>query len=741
MSIAFIPGKTVEQDAPLARYLPPLPEGIVQTWLKANIPRGSWILDPFGASPQLDIEIARSGYRALTAVNNPILQFLLKMETRMITEKDMRAALAELASLRKGADRLERYIQSLYETECAVCGKTIPAESYLWERGAKVPNARIYHCPHCGDEGEYPTTQTDWDRLEYLNRGAMHRARAMERVISSEDPDRENVEEALNCYLNRPLYALFTLINKLDGAQISPETRNLLTAMLLSTCDAANTLWPYPVARSRPRQLIIPPHFKEYNLWFSMERSMNQWQSPDSPVPLTYWPDQPNASGGICLFRGRLKDLATRLNEIPIGAVVTAIPRINQAFWTLSALWAGWLWGKEAVQPFKGILSRRRYDWNWHTNALASTLHYLQTSLKEDTLCFALLCEVEAPFLTAVLTAAQWNKFTLRGIALRSEQAAAQITWKRTDPPPAPSQPLADLILAAAQNDLKKRGEPARYLQIYSAVLEKLAQEGALPERDDSAEQLPIPHLQTTVDKNLKNIEHFIRYEGSEHTLETGQWWLVCPPEKTIPLMDQVEMEIVRRVQKNPGITLTELDESLCNMFRGTHTPQLSYIKICLESYAERLTDQPECWQLRAEDLPHARREDLQMFTNLLHEIGERLHYKTNGDLPLLWINENDDVNYAYYIVASAMVSQYMLESAYPPEKSIIVLPGGRANLLATKIDNDARLSACVNAGWRFLKFRHLRHLAENPLLTRSIWDKQINSDPLVRVTSQMALL
>ena len=48
---AYIPGKPWERKEPLARYLPRLDRGIVDTWLKENIPSGSWVIDPFGATP------------------------------------------------------------------------------------------------------------------------------------------------------------------------------------------------------------------------------------------------------------------------------------------------------------------------------------------------------------------------------------------------------------------------------------------------------------------------------------------------------------------------------------------------------------------------------------------------------------------------------------------------------------------------------------------------------------------
>lgn len=74
-SVAYIPGIVAEDSFPLGRFLPPLPQGVVATWLRQNVPEGAWILDPFCSSPGLAVEAALAGYRVLAAANNPIERF------------------------------------------------------------------------------------------------------------------------------------------------------------------------------------------------------------------------------------------------------------------------------------------------------------------------------------------------------------------------------------------------------------------------------------------------------------------------------------------------------------------------------------------------------------------------------------------------------------------------------------------------------------------------------------------
>ena len=149
------------------------------------------------------------------------------------------------------------------------------------------------------------------------------------------------------------------------------------------------------------------------------------------PIPVVNWPELPGEAGGLCLFEGPMRNLAPRLKDLSIAAVVTALPRPNPAFWTLSALWAGWLWGKAAAAPFKSVLRRRRYDWNWHAAALYAALKNISDRLPLNTPLFALIPELEPAFLSAALLAAAGAGLELSGLALRTRHDPAQVLWHR----------------------------------------------------------------------------------------------------------------------------------------------------------------------------------------------------------------------------------------------------------------------------------------------------------------------
>src|SRR4030042_2123764 len=357
-SMPFIPGKIPAKTEPLWRYLSPVPEGVTSTWLGKNIPQGTWILDPFCASPRVALEAAAAGYRVLVTANNPITRFLLEMMANPPKEEALQAALADLSSSYVGNERTEPHIQSLYNTYCSRCGQIVSADYFIWEHGNPSPVIRFYSCPNCGDTGEHPCTPYDAELSSKFSSSGINKARALERVVASTDQDRIHVEQALSVYIPRALYALITIINKIEGLSIPPTGQKNLAGLLLNAFDQSNAMWKDASQKERRRQLAIPRQFRENNIWSALEEGINLWSVSDTTgtnpvIEVSAWPDLPSTAGGICIYEGRLITLADSLKEINISSVCTAIPRPNQAFWTLSALWAGWLWGREAVGAFK----------------------------------------------------------------------------------------------------------------------------------------------------------------------------------------------------------------------------------------------------------------------------------------------------------------------------------------------------------------------------------------------------
>jgi hypothetical protein len=727
----YLTGRPPKALPPLGRFLPPVLIGPVSDWLADHIPPGAWILDPFGASPALTVEVARAGYRVLVAANNPVTRFLIEMAAVPPTASDLQGALAALGSSRKENERLENHIQSLYLTECANCRRTIQADAFIWDKKSELIVGRIYTCPYCNDNGEREATPMDIENAaKWSATSAMHRARALERVASRNDPDRIHAEEAIENYPPRAIYALGTLINRLDQLELSSSRRRALMALILNACDVGDALWPHPIERRRPRQLTMPIRYRENNIWKALEDGIALWAPPEDGrgdfVSISFWPDVP-AMGGICIFEGALRELALKLKDKSIKAIIGAIPRPNQAFWTLSAVWAGWLWGREAVGPFKVVLRRRRYDWQWHAEALRAALGSLSNVLPARIPFFALLSEPEAPFISAALLAAQVSGFGLRGIAMRTADDPIQIVWEKAQVGTATSPFDKTIVREALQAYLLARGEPVTYLHLHTVSVAALAEKGALAWTSEALKEID------EVVQQALDLPIFARYEG--HTgPETGYWGMA---EDTVsPLLDKVEVAVVRLIQRNPGFDLGMLEKEVNRQFQGVLTPPIAMIDAILKSYAASESG----LRLRDEDNPAARRFDLEAMRGLLEIVAVRVGYEIDrrGENLMLW-KDGTEVVYAFHLSASALIGSIARDNSFPPDRTVVVIPGGRASLVAYKLKRDPGLRTRT-AGWRFIKFRHLRQIAELPLLTRETWEEQLNMDPIEQDSGQMMM-
>ena len=133
------------------------------------------------------------------------------------------------------------------------------------------------------------------------------------------------------------------------------------------------------------------------------------------------------------------------------------------------------------------------------------------------------------------------------------------------------------------------------------------------------------------------------------------------------------------------------------------------------------------------------RRSEMNKVGGMIEALGSRLGYSTSRqDRIYLW-QEDGQTLYAFYVLASALMGRALSEITFPPEQSILLLPGGRASLATYKAQRDPSLAGRLK-DVRVMKYRLLRTLLEVPVLTRESFGKQIASDPLEKSKLQMIL-
>jgi hypothetical protein len=221
----------------------------------------------------------------------------------------------------------------------------------------------------------------------------------------------------------------------------------------------------------------------------------------------------------------------------------------------------------------------------------------------------------------------------------------------------------------------------------------------------------------------------FVHHAESKNP-EIGLWGLAKWEAATDSLPDRVEMITVPFLQKNPRSTLRDLEIVVNADLPGLLTPSLGLLRAVLSSYA---VESEGVWSLRPEDLPATRRTDLetaaQALTALARRLGGTVQRQESPRWLILW-QDSGEILYAFYLLASAVAGQILRQNPYPPERSLLVLPGGRAGLLAYKLDRDPTLKSAAE-GWRIVKFRALRRLNEITGLTRARFEKELGGDPI----------
>lgn len=739
MDIAFPPGVPVALAGPLARFLPPLEEGAVRRALERFGTAGDLVLDPFGASPRLVVEAALAGRAVLVAANNPISRFVIEHTATPFPLLLLQSALARLASAPKDDTRLEPFLLDLYASVCARCGGRVIVDHFVWEREAELPVLKGYTCEHCNHSAEETASDEDRSRAAaYAGRGLQH-ARALEQVAPAGDPDRSHAEAALSVYPGRTLYALITLVGKLEQLRLEGPLRHAAEALLLSVFDAANALWGHPEGRARPLQLTASPRFREVNVWRALERATSEWTARPTAVEVRSWPESGlPAPGQVAVFPGPAREMVEALPRDTVQALVTVLPRPNQAYWTLSALWAAWLWGREAAAPIRVALRRRRYDWAWHASALRTALAGVASALPPGTPVLAFMPEAESGFIAAALAGMDGAGFRLSGRAVRALEGQAVFTW-RLDPGPIPP-PEANLqprMAEAARRALQQRGEPAPFLTVHAASWCELALDRLLAPFWRMDDGNPILSLADAVAGMLREPRVFVRLGGGTEP-EHGLYWLADPAGILVPLAERVERLVLEALRGAPVVEEIEVESKVCVALPGLLTPDRRLIQVCLRSYAEQEPGTRR-WRLRAEDEPEARRRDCQEIEELLIGMGERLGFGVEAGERIAWKDSAGTAAYTFRVSELAAVGALLQDTGAP--NFIHVLPGGRASLVAEMARRDPRLRDWLAGRGRVLKFRHVRRLAAETTLRPENLAERLVLDPPEHRDPQLPLL
>ncbi len=725
--LTYLPAFDGFYQPPLGRFLPALPRGVISQWLEENTKPGDLILDPLGANPLSAIEAAYASRRVLFARNNPILWLLLEAFASSPSEAVLRLLVNKLLLSRHLDETLDQHLQSIYQTACNLCGNRIQPAGYIWESKGEIPIAKVYTCPHCGDSGEKPVTESDIYNLQRLGKIGLHRTRAFQRVMQGGNYEKESIETALDCYLPRAIYVSMLLVNRLEGLVLEKPERKLLQAILVSVFDEATSLWHWPEKNQRYLQLTLPSRFIEKNLWACLDTAPTLWKQEGRSVPLSYWPSLPPSEGGICLYQRQIADQKSLLECEEPAALVTVIPRPNQAFWTLSALWSGWLWGSKGATSMRSALSRRRYDWDWFAQAIHATFQSITTKVSRNTQVFGLFPQSTPNFYLGLLTGMHNAGFKSIGAAARIADDLIQCHWIPKTYPHFDS----DFNLRSAIADfLIDRGEPANYQEIITNCLTELGISGDLPKPVSMMNDSLFSKIQNEI-TTILNDEQFVKSINSSQ-VGGSQWWLCDTSQAQVPLSERIEQYIRSILIKGAPVEKRKMEKQVCEQFLGSRTPPAELIQICLESYADPIFKAVHHYLILPDENLNKRSLELIEMRSLISMCAEKLGIREElSEESITWKTNENLTLYRYFFTDSCSIIKFIQETPDEEEvNNVILFPGSRSRLLVYRLNHDPRLEAAANLSWSFVKFRTLRRLAQHDNLTLNLWKELLISDP-----------
>jgi len=726
-SFAFSPPVNGNYQPPLNRFIPVLPKGAALLWLKKKITPGSLILDPIGSNPYLDIEAARIGYRMLVARNNPILWLIMEVLASGCTPDDFQKNINKLLLTRRMNESLAEHIQGVYQTLCYSCGQSIQPKGYIWEKNSDAPSGKVYACPNCGDEGERPVSDKDIKNLRRLGSFQLHRNRAFQRVLQGGEYEQASIETALDCYLPRALYVVMTLINAMERMQLGKEEKRILRASLLPLLDKANSLWHWPPQDTRPLVLSLPSRFFEKNLWLSLEAGPGDWHLSNPPVPISYWPKLPPPTGGICLYNRRASNQPVFNDKTQPEALIAVFPRPNQAFWTFSALWSGWLWGRKAVNPMRSALTRRRYDWHWFTQAVHSSLQPLKAKIKPSTPFLGFLPQVSPNNFFAVLAGSRAAGFTLQGSAYRQNEELVQFEHISSDEK---KEEKELKIRPLIQDFLISRSEPAEFNQILMNCISQLASGANLPLSIDDIREGLFRTIQEEV-ASILNDNHFaVSFDSDKKG--ASRYWLLDAREATQPLSERVEAFINNELADRDFHLIADIEARTCQQFPGSQTPESDLVHECIYSYSREGEHGNLERQIRVEDLPAARKKDIEELEGLISAFAHMFGFKCERSKhSIIWMDTSAKSTFQFYFsLRSPSIGLLENMDEFANVKQIVVFPASRSRLLHARMRGDPRLAGYNQGKIHLVKFRHLRWLAQQKELNLSMWLDLLDGDP-----------
>lgn len=740
----FIPGRqdTAERIASGLRW--PIPAGLAEAYVAAYTEPGDRVLVPYCQGPVVVEEVLSAGRQVLALNFDPVLVMLVQTELAPPQGRDLDAAVARLGDSSKQGMPLRRYLLGLYATACPACFRPAVADYFVWDREQGQPIAKHLRCPACHWDGQTGIEQEDRERLAEVSDRGMHYHYVLDRVAppGEERALRPRLEFLLDLYSPRNLYALAELALRIESLFAGDPVQPALRILLLDCLERCSSLAPLPGSTARRRGLSRPGRYLERNVWHAFEEAATRLcavasqRGPALAASLQAFLSA-GAEGNAYLGQGLVRDLPRTLAPRSLRLILTSPPALDSAVWSLAYLWGAWLLGAEAVTPLRPLLRQRTPDPAWYARVMAGSLRTLGSLLSDEGRLVLVLTRQRRAVVEALVLASSQARLGLASLVQRGTDYRLELV-------PAfpqlgePSEGAVDVEIRrtsveAATRTVRKRGEPVAWLTLHASIQRRLAETGLLVSASEpgaTEEPSPLDMVAEQVEAALAD-PAFSRI--ASHESKQDLWWLADPTGSAVPLSDRVEEASYQLLQDALALTEDDFAGEVCRRFPGDLTPDAGLVSACLRAYGHEPT--PGYWQLRREDLPKKREEEQKAMAGHLLALGQRLGYQTQSRPPFdaAWF-QGPEVEAVFLVRWRAAVSEALaLSDRLYGAQPYLVIPGGRAELVSYKLAHNPLWQQAVDeAGWWFIKYRHVRQLVDQAEVDQYALRTIVGLDPIV---------
>lgn len=707
---SMIPGTLIEPTFPLARYRSHQVSGNLNSIIRNITEPGELILEINTTGSSYVREAVQNNRRILALNTNPISMLITHIALNPIDATEIRAALTRLGDIPKGGQPLIAHINQQYNTRCPHCAHMGTAAWFAWDRDTQQPFLKCVHCPNCGTDREGPADKGDVLSKNLNPTTGLAYHVALERAAANNESIHSRISELVSLYTARNLSALMDVIHRLPQASTSPDVRRILTTFIIEALDQGSSLIPHGNSDVRPKSFRPPRLFMEYNIWDLIEIAMEMYAKQKQLRHIAHGPATSlqsflNSNQGYLLIANTLQSVAPRLPKEHIKLIILHPEVPDVVYWAMSSLWSTWLWKSDMLpSALRAFMGRRRIDQEWHQHELISTLKDIQPSLHSEAKILCPLTSNSVSSLEDILISARATgyevKYWLDALPDGFRVLFEAVAVNATSPPTPPLQYYA--------KTLAHRGEPETLSQLKAAYLVEVPQA--------RLESLTMP------------------LSGDFTLLGDSQLvWLHNDRVAEKPLADRVEETTLQLLQKNASWIRGELETEIYTLFNGSQTPESELVSVCINAYTVASGD--NMVSLRPEDTPKTRRSELRDSRTQIEQLGINLGFtvgrRLNGDI--VW-KEPGIVPYLFRFTSTALLPPHLINvnRDQNSDRRCLVLPGGRASLVALKLRRDPRLQqAILRNNWVFIKLRHLRRMLIE-IKHRGEIDFYLGLDPIV---------